>query len=154
MANATTIPGAADLFTNSYLVVGLATCFLKEDAEIHEVKVIEPIPSAALEAILKGIPTSYSMAYGTTVGDLLSGENFQKPADFPAEAQFCDDFLERTVAAARSYHTRQEAESHIPLGTKRDDFNYSTERKRVLNQTRVIRREDDVKQHEYTHKLL
>jgi hypothetical protein len=154
MAAATSLNLAPDLSIDSYLVVGLATCFLKEDGEVHEVKVIEPIPSAALEAILKGIPTSYSLACGTTVGELMGGETPQKPAEFPTEAQFCDDFAERAIAAARSYNSRKEAQSHIPLGTTRTDFNYSTERKRVLNQTRVVRKEDDIKQHEYTHKVL
>lgn len=145
---------APDFAADNYLVVGLATCFLKEEGEVHQVKVIEPIPSAALEAILKGVPTSYAMACGTTLGELNSGDSFKKPTEFPPEAQFCDDFAERALAAARTYKSRPEAQSHIPLGTTRNDFNYSTERKRVLNQTRVIRREDDVKQHEYTHKVL
>lgn len=154
MPAATTLTDAPDVSSDSYLVVGLGTCFLKEDGEVHEVKIIEPIPSAALEAILKGIPTSYSLACGTTLGQLIDGETLQKPSEFPTEAQFCDDFTERAIAAARTYQSRQEAQSHIPLGTTRTDFNYSTERKRVLNQSRVVRKEDDVKQHEYTHKVL
>lgn len=154
MAAATSLDQAPDVSTDSYLVVGLATCFLKEDGEVHEVKVIEPIPSAALEAVLKGIPTSYSSACGTTLGELFTSETPQKPSAFPSEAQFCDEFPARAIAAARTYQSRQEAQSHIPLGTTRNDFNYSTERKRVLNQTRVVRKEDDVKQHEYTHKVL
>lgn len=154
MAAATSLNHAPDVSTDSYLVVGLATCFLKEDGEVHEVKVIEPIPSAALEAILKGIPTSYSSACGITLGELITGETLQKPAEFPTDAQFCDEFSARAIAAARTYKSRQEAQAHIPHGTTRNDFNYSTERKRVLNQTRVVRKEDDVKQHEYTHKVL
>jgi hypothetical protein len=154
MATATSLNDAPDVSTDSYLVVGLATCFLKEDGEVHEVKVIEPIPSAALEAILKGIPTSYAIACGSTLGELIAAQTPQKPSEFPPEAQFCDEFLARAIAAARTYQSRKEAQSHIPLGTSRNDFNYSTERKRVLNQTRVVRKEDDVKQHEYTHKVL
>lgn len=154
MSSATSLNQAPDLSTDSYLVVGVATCFIKEDGEVHEVQVIEPIPSAALEAILKGIPTSYALACSTTLGELLVGEILQKPSEFPSEAQFCDDFAERAIAAARSYQSRLEAQSHIPLGTTRNDFKFSTERKRVLNQTRVVRKEDDVKQHEYTHKVL
>jgi hypothetical protein len=154
MAVTTSWEQATDFATDNYLVVGLATCFLKEEGEVHQVKVIEPIPSAALEAILKGIPTSYALACGITLGELLCENSFQKPIEFPSEAQFCDDFAERALAAARTYKSRPEAQSHIPLGVTRNDFNYSIERKRVLNQTRVIRREDDVKQHEYTHKVL
>lgn len=154
MPLATTLNDAPDVSADSYLVVGLATCYLKQEGEIHEVKVIEPIPSAALEALLKGIPTSYSLAYGTTLGKLLDGETLQTPIEFPAEAQFCDEFAQRAIAAARTYQSRTEAQSHIPTGTSYTSFNYSTERKRVLNQTRVVRKEDDVKQHEYTHKVL
>ncbi len=154
MAVATSLNQAPDLSTDSYLVVGVATCFIKEDGEVHEVKVIEPIPSAALEAILKGIPTSYALACGTTIGELLVDETPQKPTEFPADAQFCDEFAARAISSARTYQSRQEAQSHIPVGTTRNDFNYSTERKRVLNATRVVRKEDDVKQHEYTHKVL
>ena len=58
----TLLDEATDLAADDYLVVGLATCFVKEDGEVHEVEVIEPIPSAALEAIVKGIPTSYKLA--------------------------------------------------------------------------------------------
>ncbi|HEY9596910.1 MAG TPA: hypothetical protein V6D33_04515 [Cyanophyceae cyanobacterium] len=154
MAAATSLDQAPDVSSDNYLVVGLATCFLKEEGEVHQVKIIEPIPSAALEAILKGIPTSYSMACGTTLGELIGGTSPQKPTEFPPEAQFCDDFASRAIAAARTYQSRTEAQSHIPLGTTRKEFNYSTERKRVLNQTRVVRKEDDIKQHEYTHKVL
>lgn len=154
MVAATTLTDAPDVSADNYLVVGLATCFIKEEGEVHEVKIIEPIPSAALEAILKGIPTSYSLACSTTLGELIGGETLQKPAEFPPQTQFCDDFASRAIAAARTYNSRPEAQLHIPLGTTRKDFNYSTERKRVLNQTRVVRREDDVKQHEYTHKVL
>lgn len=154
MAMATSLNQAPDLSTDSYLVVGLATCFIKEDGEVHQVKVIEPIPSAALEAILKGIPTSYALACGTTIGELLAEETPQQLAPFPNDAQFCDEFAARAIASARTYQTRKEAQSHIPVGTTLDNFNYSTERKRVLNATRVVRKEDDVKQHEYTHKVL
>lgn len=154
MATATSYPNAPDVSTEDYLVVGLATCFIKEDGEVHEVKIIEPIPSAALEAILKGIPTSYQMAVSTTVGAVLDGETPQKPAQFPADAQFCDEFSFRTIAATRTYKSRTSAQSHLPLGTVRDDFNYSLERKRVLNSHRIIKAEDNVKQHEYTHKVL
>lgn len=154
MVAAMSLKNAPDVSIDDYLVVGLATCFLKEEGEVHEVNILEPIPSAALEAILKGIPTSYSMARGVTVGEVMGEEMLQLPVEFPPETQFCDDFAERALAASRTYKIRPEAQSHIPLGTMRTDFNYSIERKRVLNQTRVVRKEDDVKQHEYTHKVL
>ena len=53
---------APDITGEDYLLLGLATCYYKEDEEVSEIKVIEPIPSAALEAIINGIPTSYKFA--------------------------------------------------------------------------------------------
>jgi hypothetical protein len=147
-------PDTTDLCATDYLVVGLATCFLKEEGQLHAVKVIEPIPSAALEAIVKGIPTSYEQAIATTIGAVIDTHDLHIPPGFPAEAQFCDDFQTRATAAARTYKARTVAQSHIPSGTVRSDFNFSTDRKRILNSQRVIKTEDNVKQHEYTHKVL
>ncbi|GAB4476394.1 MAG: hypothetical protein OHK0037_38010 [Elainellaceae cyanobacterium] len=150
----TSLAQAPDLIADDYLVVGLATCFLKEDGEVHTVTIAEPIPSAALEAIAKGIPTSYTQAVATTLGTVLAGEEPQLPAGFPADTQFCDEFATRAIAAARTYKVRPVAQSLIPLGTVRSDFNHSTERKRVLNSDRLVKAEDNVKQHAYTHQVL
>ncbi|MBD2329445.1 hypothetical protein H6G21_21600 [Alkalinema sp. FACHB-956] len=149
-----TYPNATDLGAESYLVVGLATCFLREDGEVHPVQVIEPIPAAAMEALIKGIPTSYEQAIGITLGSVLTPEGPQLPAEFPAIAQFCDDFAYRATATARTYQARPQAQELVPLGTTRKDFNYSTERKRILNSTNIVRTEDNVKQHAYTHQVL
>lgn len=154
MTAATGYPDYPDLCTDDYLVLGLATCFVKAEGEVHEVQVLEPIPSAALEAILKGIPTSYQLAIGTTLGTVLVENSPQIPAGFPPTTQLCDEFVDRAVAAARTYKARPVAQSHIPQGTTRKDFNYSVDRKRVLNSQRIVRTEDNVKQHEYTHKVL
>lgn len=154
MTTTTTNLNPSDLSTNDYVVVGLATCFIKEEGEVHQVKVAEPIPSAALEAILKGIPTSYELACATTLGAVLVEGEPQMLASFPAEAQFCDEFANRAIAAARTYKTRPVATEHIPQGTTRQDFNFSLERKRILNSERIIKNEDNVKQHAYTHQVL
>jgi hypothetical protein len=154
MTSAILSQNAPDISAGDYLVLGLATCFIKDEDGVHEVQIAEPIPSAALEAIIKGIPTSYKLAIATTVGAVLSEELPQLPAEFPAETQFCDEFVLRAIAAARTYKARPVAQSHIPAGGTKADFNYSTERKRVLNSQRIIRTEDNVKQHEYTHKVL
>jgi hypothetical protein len=154
MTSPASIAHAPDLAAEDYLVVGLATCFVKEDGEVHEVQILEPIPSAALEAIVKGIPTSYKLAIATTVGAILRDETPQLPAEFPAEAQFCEEFASRAIAATRTYKIRTVAQALIPAGTTRTDFNYSVDRKRVLNSERLIRPEDNVKQHEHTHKVL
>jgi hypothetical protein len=145
---------APDLASDDYVVLGLATCFLKADGEVTQVEVIEPIPSAALEALFKGIPTSYKIAVGVTLGQVLDGENPKKPAEFPEEAHFGDDFLLRLFSAARTYKRKETAKSLIPEGTSCTDFKYSLERKRVLNTVRVVTSEDNVKQHSHTHKVL
>ncbi len=154
MSVATPYANAPDVSTEDYLVIGLATCFLKLDGEIHQVQVIEPIPSAALEAIFKGVPTSYQMAWATTLGAVLEGDQPKFPEGFPADAQFCDDFPERAIATVRTYQHRPEACEAIALGSTHSEFNYSIERKRVLNSDNIVRPEDNVKQHEYTHQVL
>lgn len=154
MTTATSYPNAPDLTAEDYVVIGLATCFIKDEGEVHPVKIAEPIPSASLEAVAKGIATSYELAYATTLGEILSEETPHLPAGFPAETQFCDDFVERTTAAARTYKRRPSAQEIIPLGSTKTDFNYSTERKRVLNSENIVKTEDNVKQHAYTHQVL
>lgn len=154
MAIAMSYPNAPDISADDYIVIGLATCFIKEEGEVYEVQILEPIPSSALEAIVKGIPTSYQLACATTLGSVLAGETLQKPAGFPESAQFSDEFVPRAIAAARTYKRREVAKDLIPQGTTRDDFQYSTERKRVLNAKRVVTKEDNVKQHSHTHQVL
>ncbi|MGB7413588.1 MAG: hypothetical protein WA902_05215 [Thermosynechococcaceae cyanobacterium] len=146
--------GTATSAAEDYVVAGLAACFIKKDGKLEPVKVIEPIPSAALEAILKGIPTSYEMAVGTTYGAMLNGDEPQRPSQFPAYSQFCDEFTERLQATARSYATRPVATAHIAVGEIKTDFNFSLERKRTLNSERIVSTEDNVKQHSHTHKVL
>ena len=85
---------------------------------------------------------------------VLASDTPQLPAAFPETAQFCDEFTDRAIAAARTYKVRPVAQAHIPVGSSRSDFAYSVERKRVLNSQRLVRTEDNVKQHEYTHKVL
>jgi hypothetical protein len=154
MKTMNTISDAADLTSDDYLVVGLATCFFRDEDGVHEVKVVEPIPSSALEALAKGIPTSYELACGTTIGAVCGSDTPQIPADFPANCQLGNDFTYRAIAAARTYKRRLEAQSIIPLGTTYNKFNYSIERKRVLNADRVVTKDDNVKQHAYTHQKL
>ncbi|AFZ36965.1 hypothetical protein Sta7437_3464 [Stanieria cyanosphaera PCC 7437] len=154
MKTATLWTEASDLAKEDYCVLGLATCFVREEGEIQEVKIIEPIPSAALEAIIQGIPTSYQLACAKTLNEIVAEDTFQIPAEFPKEAQFCVNFAERLIAATRTYKSRPQAQQHIPLGTIKQDLNFSLDRKRVLNAVNVVRAEDNVKQHKYTHQVL
>ena len=154
MTIATSYPNVPDVAAEDYLVVGLATCFIKTDGEVHQVKVVEPIASSSLETLLLGIPTSYELVYATTIGAVLPAEEPVLPDNFPAEAQWCDEFAYRATAAARTYKSHPEAKAHLPHGATKSDFNYSIERKRVLNSDRIVKTEDNVKQHAYTHQNL
>ena len=147
---------ASDLSSEDYCVLGLATCFVRDDGEIEQVTVLEPIPSAALEALIKGIPTSYQLACSKTLGEIFQEDTIQIPSDLQTgeKINLCDRFAERVAAATRTYKSRPEAKELIPLGTTRQDFNYSLERKRVLNNSRAVSTEDNVKQHSHTHKVL
>jgi hypothetical protein len=146
----------APLSTDDYCVLGLATCFLREDSQFHAVEIIEPIPSAALEAILKQVPTSYKLAIAVQAGELWDGENLDnlKKPDIFNGAQFCDNFAERFAAAIRTYQVRPQAKQHLPVGEKLDKLNFSLEKKRVLNDSKVVKTEDNVKQHAHTHERL
>lgn len=154
MTPGTFLPDAPDLAADDYIVVGLATCFVKQDGKLQPVQLLEPIPSAALEAIIKGIPTSYEMAIATKLGDVFDGQTVRIPQSFTDSTQVCDDFAERVVATARSYKSRPAAQAHLATGQTKSDFNYSTERKRTLNSERIVSNEDNVKQHSHTHKVL
>ncbi len=154
MTMITTLADAPDLTADDYLVVGVATCFFRDDDGVHQVKVIEPIPSSALEALIKGIPTSYEIAAATTLGAVISDELPQIPASFPADCQLGSEFAYRCIATARTYKRKTEAQAHIAPGDSYASFNYSTERKRILNADRVVTKDDNVKQHAYTHQKL
>jgi hypothetical protein len=143
-----------DITPEDYCVFGVATCFIREDGEVRQVEVIEPIPSAAIEAIFKGIPTSYHLACAKTLREIFTEDTPQIPSEFSSDTQFCNNFIERAIAATRTYKSRTQAQEHIPLGTVREDLNYSVERKRVLNVVNIVNTEDNVKQHSHTHKVL
>jgi hypothetical protein len=159
MNNTALFAQATDLTADDYCVLGLATCFVRDEGEIEQLTVLEPIPSAALEALLKGVPTSYQLACAKTLGEIFQAETVNIPTEFREVAgngdiNICDRFAERVAAATRTYKSRPEAQEHIPFGVVKQDFNYSLERKRVLNTPRVVSTEDNVKQHSHTHKVL
>ncbi len=154
MTTANLFTETSDISTEDYCVFGVATCFVRDDGEIHQVEVIEPIPSAALETLITGIPTSYKFVCAKTVAEFMVGDEVKIPGDFPATAQLCHDFLERLASACRTYKSRPEAKKHVSVGSVYEDLNYSTERKRILNAQRVVTKNDNVKQHDHTHKVL
>lgn len=147
-------PNVAEVPSEAYVVLGLATCFIKEDGKLQPIKVVEPIPSAAFETLCKGIETSYTMAIATTVGNVWTQGQTLIPTSFGTDVQPCEAFEERLMAAARSYRSHEALQALLPLGQIKTDFQYSTERKRVLNVERAVSTEDNVKQHAYTHQVL
>lgn len=139
---------------HDYCVFGLATCFVREEGETREIQVIEPIPSAYLEAMMKGVETAYQFAIALEIGQILVDDSLQKPPEFPPQSQFCDDFRERMFAASRTYQKASATQKYLDLGTLKDDFNYSTARKRILNSIKTVSDDDNIKQHPNTHKIL
>ncbi|PSO50716.1 MAG: hypothetical protein BRC33_02495 [Cyanobacteria bacterium SW_9_44_58] len=145
---------APEISADDYCVFGVATCFIREEGETKEVKVIEPLPSSSLESVLGGAPTSYQMVAAKPVKEVFDGQNLIKPDDFPQDADFGTDFTERIIAAVRTYKSHEHLQSSFPLGTLRDDLNHSTKRKRVLNAERIVRTEEKAKQHSHPHKAI
>ena len=154
-SNTLPYPNAPDLTADDYILIGIATCFIKAEGEVEEVTILEPIPSAYAESVILGqTPTAYREAFALKLGQVLQGDTPQRLAEFPVEAQFCADFTERILAAARTYRRNPSATQLIPQGDRTDRFNYTTQPKRVINAKNIVRAEDNVKQHEYTHKVL
>lgn len=155
MTTSTPLANAPDLTADDYIVIGLSTSYLKSEGELEEVTLAEPVPSAYLEALLKGVPTSYRTLHATTLGAVIEGENSAKMLDAaPAGTQFCPDFVARAIATSRTYLNRPDSKTLVPVGSTLDAPNYSTERKRILNAEHVVNTEDNVKQHAYTHQVL
>ncbi len=146
----------ATLSDSDYVIVGLAHCFTKQDSAVVPVKLLEPVPSAYFEALTKGVPTSYKVLYSLQLGELLKdGQPIvtNLPVDTKA-VQFSEDFVERTLAAARTYQGRQDIQTTLPYGQAFSEVNFSTEKKRILNPSHRVTAEDNVKQHKYTHMTL
>lgn len=85
----------------SYLVLGLATCFIKKDGEVIPGQVIEPIPSATLETIVARIPTSYEFAFATDFHAVIQGEKLIRPEGFPEGSRGCEDFIDHRLGSIR-----------------------------------------------------
>ncbi|MEM1240985.1 MAG: hypothetical protein AAGI45_14175 [Cyanobacteria bacterium P01_H01_bin.26] len=155
-ASMTISPPPAALSDSDYIIVGLAHCFAKQDGNVVPIKVLEPVPSAYFEALLQGVPTSYKTLYSLRLGEILKGD--QPTANhLPAgsrDAEFCQNFSERALAAARTYQTRADIQEKVPHGESFSDVNFSTEKKRILNASHKVTAEDNVKQHKYTHMTL
>lgn len=154
MVDTSTSAAPTDLPADAYVVLGLATCYLRQDGETTQIQVVEPLPSAYLETVLKGVATSYSALAVTTLAAALANPVAwlsveQQPTTYP-----CEDFSERLQAAARSYLHRPEATKLLSEGTVYTDLNFSLDQKRILNPRNKVSKADNVKQHQYTHQVL
>lgn len=149
----TTVEQAAGLVEDDYVAVGVAACYHLEDGELKSIQVLEPIPSAYLETVFQGTPTSYQCIQGITVGNALNAGSAADLTGIP-EAQFCQNYRDRLAAAARTYKSRPTAQAFVALGKTRTDINHSTEKKRILNKANVVTSADNVRQHDHTHKVL
>jgi hypothetical protein len=72
------VPQATDLPSDSYLAIGVATCFRRVEGEVEQLTLLEPIPSAYLEIVFQGVPTAYSAVYGMTLGNILANGEPQR----------------------------------------------------------------------------
>ena len=109
---------------------------------------LEPLAATSLECMSVGAPTSFTAVTGVTLGEARKMD----PALFPDAFQsvdFCEEFLVRAEAAARTWtrqHAREELMGIVPLGDVKKDFNFSTDRPRVLNFVNVVNDDDNIKQ--------
>jgi len=144
----------SDLPSDSYVVLGLATCYLRQDGEITEIQIIEPLPSAYLETVLQGTATAYSALYSTTFSAALANPAAWLPSEQQKTTFPCEDFTERLAASARSYINRPSATHLIPKDQVFTTLNFSLDQKRILNPKNKVSKSDNIKQHQYTHEVL
>ena len=134
----------SNMSSNSFVVLGLASCFIREENKLLPVEVIEPIPSATLLTLLEGIPTSYSLLIPSSLEEAQTAFEKGHLSAFPGSARFGENFIERLNAAIRTYQTNPQAAERLdaPL-----NLNNPAPQNRILNLSRSISDADNVKQH-------
>lgn len=163
MSETTPIPtSASEVGALEYVVLGVATCFQRDDeGRLQEVKVAEPVPAAELDCLAQGIrSTSYTLLYATTYGEIVRDDRPYLPSDvIPAEVLPAQNFVRRVQAATRTYRAKPEFR-HLPLHesctTDHGVFtlNHSPDPRRIINGVDQVTDADNVKQHAYTHQAL
>ncbi|UFP95435.1 hypothetical protein [Gloeobacter morelensis] len=151
----------AHLSAMDYVVVGVALCYQKNaEGKTDPVRVVEPIPATALEAMSRGNRTSYLKIYATTLGAVIVDQRPVLPTDILGEdAYVCHDFLSRTQAAARTYKAKSDLRL-VPVGevctpeVGQFRLHYDPAFRRILGGERLISDSDNIKQHSHTHKTL
>jgi hypothetical protein len=153
---------ANDVQGLEYIVLGVATCYQRDDeGRLTEVNVAEPIPAADLDCLAREVrTTSYSLLYAATYAEVVHDHQPHLPADiFPADVIPGENFIRRAQAATRTYRTKPDFR-HLPLhstctpeqGVFR--LNYNPEPRRIINAPADVSDADNVKQHGHTHKVL
>lgn len=153
---------AQDVGALEYVVLGVATCFQRdEEGRLQEVLVAEPVPAAELDCLAQGVrSTSYSLLYATAYGEIIHDGQPTLPTDvIPAGVVAAENFVSRAQAATRTYRAKPEFK-HIPLHesctTDSGVFTlrYTPDPKRIINGIQEVSDADNVKQHAYTHQAL
>eukprot|EP00633_Aureoumbra_lagunensis_P001599 CAMPEP_0197290848 /NCGR_PEP_ID=MMETSP0890-20130614/10259_1 /TAXON_ID=44058 ORGANISM="Aureoumbra lagunensis, Strain CCMP1510" /NCGR_SAMPLE_ID=MMETSP0890 /ASSEMBLY_ACC=CAM_ASM_000533 /LENGTH=211 /DNA_ID=CAMNT_0042763185 /DNA_START=25 /DNA_END=660 /DNA_ORIENTATION=+ len=145
------IDGMEALAADAYIAMGLAKVYkTNDDGGVDEMLLIEPLTAGTLETLELGVPTSYCRIMATTIGEILDGDQV-KLDNIQALIQddtvsICENMSERAQAAARTFRRRPEAQI-LDIGSIRDDFNFNTDRKRVIDQIYEPSFDDNVKQH-------
>ncbi|CAM9968346.1 unnamed protein product [Ectocarpus sp. 4 AP-2014] len=142
---------------DDYVAFGLACCFVMNDnLKLDEYYVYEPLTAATLETIAssQSLETSYKRVTAFHAKDIFEGPPSRptgiqvdklKILDGDVRAHICENPVERTLAAARTYKRRVEAQM-CGYGDLLEGFNFSTERKRILNHKFEPSFDDNVKQ--------
>ncbi|MDX2270516.1 MAG: hypothetical protein NW237_01010 [Cyanobacteriota bacterium] len=154
--------GANEVQGLEYVVLGVATCFQRdEEGRLNPVLIAEPVPAAELDCLAQGIrSTSYQLLYATTYAEIVQDNQPILPQDvIPAEALPGENFVQRVQAATRTYRAKPQFR-HIPLHesctTETGIFRlkHQAEPRRVINAVYEVSDGDNVKQHPHTHQQL
>ncbi|CAM9334843.1 unnamed protein product [Ascophyllum nodosum] len=145
------------LADDDYVAFGMARCYVRNDnLKLDDYYVYEPLTAATLEIIANSpeVPTSYKRITAFKAVDIFEGP-VARPTGIQVEklnilcqdeeGHICENALERTLAAARTYKRRVEAKK-CGFGDVMEDFNFNTERKRILNHKFEPSFDDNVKQ--------
>lgn len=134
---------------DTYIVLGLAQCFEKNDeGKLVARMVIEPVSANSLECMVLGAKTCFKAAVGMTVEEALAKDPARLPEDFRS-ATYCSDFQMRCGASARTWlrpHAQDNLMDLVPLGQTRTQFNFNLDEKRVLNFENEVSDDDNIKQ--------
>ncbi len=154
--------GANEVQGLEYVVIGVATCYQRNDeGRLDEVLVAEPVPAADLDCLAKEVrASSYQLLYATTYAEVVQEGQPTLPRDvITGDVHVGVNFIQRVQAAARTYRSKPEF-CHVPLhevitpDTGVFQLNYNPEPKRIINAIAEVSDSDNVKQHAHTHKDL